>query len=191
MFRSHHNILYCKLPYSPLNSRWYLILYQIGLFSFSRFKNPSYEMCITLWEDLHPCTKTYWFTSLSTKFSFPLYNYNFVLLVKRNIQALITLSSTTLKMSLWVWFLSIKWSSNSWLHSKTFYWFVCLLYWLVLCQVDTSCGHLGRSNLNWESVFLRLSRDKSVGHFFLLRVDMGGPHPLWVVPSLCRWPWVI
>lgn len=31
------------------------------------------------------------------------------------------------------------------------------LCWLVLCQTDTSLSHLGRENLNWESVPTRLA----------------------------------
>jgi hypothetical protein len=53
-----------------------------------------------------------------------------------------------------------------------------LLWWLVLCQFDTSWNHLNKGNLNWENISIKPScRD-----FSQLGIDWGGPSPLWVGP---------
>lgn len=59
------------------------------------------------------------------------------------------------------------------------------------CQFDISWSHLGRQNLNWEDVHIRLVNSQVFRAFFKLMIDLRGLSPLWAVPCLGKWSWVV
>jgi hypothetical protein len=61
------------------------------------------------------------------------------------------------------------------------------LYWLVLCQLDTSWSYHRERSLSWGNASVR-SNCKT---FSQLVIKAGGPSPLWVVLSLGWGSWVL
>lgn len=83
-------------------------------------------------------------------------------------------------------------SCNSTFCSSYFLYYVLILFvtfiLLSFCQVNSKKSDLRRENLNWGIASTRLAcqPDLSVWAFSWVKIVMGGPGPLWMVPPLDR-----
>jgi hypothetical protein len=68
-----------------------------------------------------------------------------------------------------------------------FYIIIIIIIIIIASLPDISWGHLGRDNLNYKNASIRLAYRQACGALSWLMTDVGGPSPLWVVPSLGRW----
>lgn len=67
-----------------------------------------------------------------------------------------------------------------------------LLCWWVFCQLDTSLSHFEKCQPQFKkNAFIRVARRQVCEAFSYLMIDVRGSSPVWVMPPLKRWTWVV